>query len=74
MESSDPEPPAERGVQDNLASKCAVCGVELTGVELVEAREAGPPFLCSVHAAEELPVLRDDDGPEPGDGAADPLA
>jgi hypothetical protein len=33
-----------------------VCGARLTEPEIEAAREAGGPFLCSVHAAELLPA------------------
>ena len=46
----------ERTLDDTLERTCAVCGARLTGLEIEAAREAGGPFLCSVHAAEELPV------------------
>jgi hypothetical protein len=46
----------EQTVEDNLEERCEVCGVELTREEILSAREAGGAFLCSVHAAEELPI------------------
>jgi hypothetical protein len=46
----------ERTLEDTLERTCAVCGARLTGLEIEAAREAGGPFLCSVHAAEELPA------------------
>lgn len=46
----------ERTLDDTLEHKCTVCGARLTDLEIEAAREAGGPFLCSVHAAEELPV------------------
>jgi hypothetical protein len=46
----------ERTLDDTLEENCAVCGAKLTGLEIEAAREAGGPFLCSVHAAEELPA------------------
>jgi hypothetical protein len=46
----------ERTLEDTLEKTCAVCGAQLTEPEIVAAREAGGPFLCSVHAAEELPA------------------
>ncbi|MFP5325916.1 MAG: hypothetical protein ACLGHT_00355 [Acidimicrobiia bacterium] len=46
----------ERTLDDTLARTCAVCGTELTKQEILESREAGGPFLCSVHAAEQLPA------------------
>ncbi|MGH2851379.1 MAG: hypothetical protein ACRDLP_12250 [Solirubrobacteraceae bacterium] len=46
----------EHGVEDDFARACEVCGTELTPQETEEARESGGPFLCSVHADEELPA------------------
>ena len=46
----------ERTLEDSLEQTCTVCGARLTALEIEAAREAGGPFLCSVHAAEELPV------------------
>jgi hypothetical protein len=46
----------EHTLEDTLEESCAVCGARLTGLEIEAAREAGGPFLCSVHAAEQLPA------------------
>ena len=46
----------ERTLEDTLEKTCTICGAELTQAEIQAAREAGGPFLCSVHAAEELPA------------------
>ncbi len=46
----------ERSVDDNLARSCEVCGATLTTAEIEASREAAGPFLCAVHAAEQLPV------------------
>ena len=54
----------ERTLEDTLERSCAACGAQLTTQEILESRETGGPFLCSVHAAEELPaeaVQLDDD-------------
>jgi hypothetical protein len=45
----------ERTLEDTLEKTCTVCGARLTKLEIDAARENGGPFLCSVHAAEELP-------------------
>jgi hypothetical protein len=57
----------ERTLEDTLERTCAVCGARLTGLEIEAAREAGGPFLCSVHAAEELPAedIADETSGEP---------
>jgi hypothetical protein len=46
----------ERTLDDTIARTCAVCGARLTTQEIKDAREAGGPFLCTVHAAEEAPA------------------
>ena len=46
----------EHTLEDTLERSCAVCGAQLTNQEILESRETGGPFLCSVHAAEELPA------------------
>jgi hypothetical protein len=53
----------ERTLDDTIARTCAVCGAQLTTQEIMDAREAGGPFLCTVHAAEAAPAdeLSDDD-------------
>lgn len=60
----------ERGVEDNLEQQCSVCGVVLSDAEIEMSREAGGPFLCTVHAEEETPVasdaVGDDESSEPG--------
>ena len=47
----------EHTLEDSLERRCAVCGAELDQAEIEAAREVGGPFVCSVHAAEELPAL-----------------
>ena len=49
----------ERTLEDSLERTCTVCGAPLTKREIDAAREAGGPFLCSVHAAEELPAAEE---------------
>jgi hypothetical protein len=46
----------EHTLDDTLERTCSVCGARLTQPEIEAAREAGGPFLCSVHAAETLPA------------------
>ena len=46
----------EQAVQDNVARTCEVCGAALTEQEIADARDLERPFLCSVHAAEDLPA------------------
>jgi hypothetical protein len=46
----------DEALQDNFGSRCEVCGASLTHAEIAEAREAGRPFVCGLHAAELLPA------------------
>ena len=46
----------EHTLEDTLEQSCAACGARLTTQEILDSRETGGPFLCSVHAAEELPA------------------
>jgi hypothetical protein len=54
LEPHDLDPVVER--------TCAECGAKLTGEEIETALENGGPFLCTVHAVEEVP-LEDEDEP-----------
>lgn len=39
-----------------IERQCAVCGATLTDEEIRESLESGRRYLCSVHAAEEVPA------------------
>ena len=39
---------------------CAECGAKLTEEEIKAALDAGQPYLCSVHAAEQVPLAEDE--------------
>jgi hypothetical protein len=45
----------EHTVEPALEKRCAECGAVLTERELRDALESGGPFLCTVHAQEEVP-------------------
>lgn len=51
----------EHTLPDSLERTCAVCGAELSKQELLASREAGGPFLCSAHAAEEVPIAAEEE-------------
>ena len=57
-------PLEEKTLEEPFADRCEVCGAELTRAEIETAREANGPFLCTVHAAEELPA-QDDTAEDP---------
>ena len=52
----------ERTIDDTIARTCSVCGAKLTTQEIKDDRELGGPFLCTVHAMEDVPT---DDESEP---------
>jgi hypothetical protein len=63
----------EHTLEETLERQCEICGATLTKPELHAARETAGPFLCSVHAAEILPVQEDDqEGARSAGGATDP--
>jgi hypothetical protein len=47
------------GVDPVIERNCAECGTKLTEAEIRASLETGGPYLCTVHAAEE--VLLDED-------------
>ena len=55
----------EHTIDETLERTCSVCGARLTTAEIESSREAGGPFLCSVHAAESLPADELSAGEEP---------
>jgi hypothetical protein len=52
----------ERSLDPVIERTCAECGAKLTKQEIDASLDAGGPYLCSVHAAEEVP-LADEDQP-----------
>ena len=47
----------ERGGVDPVIERtCAECGARLTSGEIEASLESGGTFLCSVHAAEQVPL------------------
>ena len=48
LEESTLEPVIERN--------CVRCGAPLTNLEIEASLDAGGPYLCTLHATEELPV------------------
>jgi hypothetical protein len=57
----------ERSIDDTLERTCVECGARLTPAEIETSREAGGPFLCSVHAAETLPADELSAGEDPAE-------
>ena len=52
----------QSGVDPVIERTCAECGATLTEEEIKASLEAGEVYLCSVHAAEQVP-LADEDAP-----------
>ena len=44
------------GVDPVIERNCAECGTKLTEDEIKASLETGGAFLCTVHAAEEVPM------------------
>ena len=43
---------------------CAECGATLTEAEIKASLDAGEVYLCSVHAAEQVPLEAEDELPD----------
>ncbi len=54
----------QEGVDPVIERKCAECGATLTESEIKAALETDGPFLCTVHANEQVAV--EDDAGAPG--------
>lgn len=46
----------ENSLDPVVERNCAVCGATLTEAEIRESLESGGRYLCSIHAAEEVPA------------------
>ena len=50
------------GVDPVIERTCAECGTKLTDEEIKASLETGGPFLCTVHANEEVALDEDAEG------------
>jgi hypothetical protein len=50
------------GVDPVIEQRCVECGAKLTDAEVQAALDSGGPYLCQVHALENVP-LEDEDEP-----------
>jgi hypothetical protein len=50
-----------RNLDPVVERTCAECGAKLTPGEIEAALESGGPFLCTVHAVEEVPLADEDE-------------
>jgi uncharacterized protein with PIN domain len=57
----------EERTLETASDRCEECGAELTHVELQAVLESGGPALCSIHAAEVVPVADEDGDTEEAD-------
>ena len=53
----------EHSLDPVIERQCAECGAKLTSQEIQASLDSGGPFLCTVHAAEEVP-LEEENQPE----------
>jgi hypothetical protein len=54
----------EHSLDPVIERTCAECGTKLTRQEIEDSLESDGPFLCTVHASEEV-ALEEDAGPPP---------
>jgi hypothetical protein len=52
------------GVDPVIEQTCAECDTRLTDAEVRAALESGGPYLCSVHALENVPLEDEDERPD----------
>lgn len=52
----------ERSIDPVIERTCAECGATLTEAEIKASLESDGPYLCSVHAAEQVPLEEEDPG------------
>jgi hypothetical protein len=52
--------PEEHSLDPVIERTCAECGAALTTEEIKASLESGGTYLCSVHAAEQVPIEDDE--------------
>ena len=50
----------EKSLDPVIERECTECGAKLTSAEIEASLDAGGPYLCSVHAAEQVPMEDED--------------
>jgi hypothetical protein len=53
----------EHSVDPVIQRRCAECGAELTEQEIRASLDSDGPFLCTVHATEEVPLEDEEASP-----------
>lgn len=51
----------EQSLDPVIDKRCAECGAALTEAEIRAALESGGPYLCQVHALENVPLEEEDE-------------
>ena len=51
----------EHSLDPVIQRKCAECGVKLTDQEIQASLDSDGPFLCTVHANEQVPLEEEDE-------------
>ena len=51
----------EHSLDPVIQRTCAECGVRLTDQEIQASLDSDGPFLCAVHASEDVPVEEEDE-------------
>jgi hypothetical protein len=46
----------ERSLDPAIERNCAECGAKLTEREIQDSLDAGGPYLCTIHAQEQVPI------------------
>ena len=54
----------ERSLDPTIERNCAECGARLTEREIQDSLDAGGPYLCTVHAQEQVPIDDEVEAPE----------
>jgi hypothetical protein len=54
----------EHSLEPAIERTCAECGAKLTEAEIKDSLEANGPYLCTVHAQEQVPIDDEAEGSE----------
>jgi len=54
----------EHSLDPVIERTCAECGAQLTQQEIRASLESDGPFLCTVHASEQVPLEEEESEPE----------
>ena len=57
----------EHTLEPAIERNCAECGAKLTEREIQDSLEAGGPYLCTVHAQEQVPIDDEAEGADSGE-------